>query len=194
LKEIQADAVICAGYKWLLGPYSLGLAYYGDYFNAGKPIEESWINRQFSEDFSSLVNYQGSYKEKANRYSVGEHSNFILVPMLSRAIGQIENWGVANIQAYCKDISSHVVEDIKEIGCYIEDDADRVQHLFGIGLPEKMNTTKLKEILAREKVYVSFRGDFLRIASHLFNTSEDFDKLMHCLKEAMDQDFARGRK
>ncbi|MBL4593932.1 MAG: aminotransferase class V-fold PLP-dependent enzyme, partial [Flavobacteriales bacterium] len=41
VEEIKPDAVICAGYKWLMGPYSLGLAYYGEYFNNGIPIEEN---------------------------------------------------------------------------------------------------------------------------------------------------------
>jgi len=41
--QIQPDALICAGYKWLLGPYSIGLAYYGEYFDNKQPIEENWI-------------------------------------------------------------------------------------------------------------------------------------------------------
>jgi len=58
VKEIQPDALICAGYKWLLGPYSIGLAYYSDTFANGFPIEENWINRKNSEDFGGLVNYE----------------------------------------------------------------------------------------------------------------------------------------
>ncbi|HCW06380.1 MAG TPA: aminotransferase, partial [Cytophagales bacterium] len=75
VSKIQPDALICAGYKWLLGPYSFGLAYYGEYFDHGKPIEENWINRKESENFSALVNYKSSYQEGALRYEVGEHSN-----------------------------------------------------------------------------------------------------------------------
>ena len=33
---IQPDALICGGYKWLMGPYSLGYAYYGEYFDQGE--------------------------------------------------------------------------------------------------------------------------------------------------------------
>jgi selenocysteine lyase/cysteine desulfurase len=43
VKKIQPDALVCAGYKWLLGPYSIGLAYYSEYFDEGTPIEESWL-------------------------------------------------------------------------------------------------------------------------------------------------------
>jgi selenocysteine lyase/cysteine desulfurase len=33
VQTIKPDALICAGYKWLMGPYSIGLAYYGEYFD-----------------------------------------------------------------------------------------------------------------------------------------------------------------
>jgi selenocysteine lyase/cysteine desulfurase len=93
VQKIQPDALVCAGYKWLLGPYSIGLAYYGDYFNNGKPIEECWINRKDSENFAGLVSYQSDYQPGMLRYEVGEHSNFILVPMMIKAIEQLNKWG-----------------------------------------------------------------------------------------------------
>ena len=33
--KIQPDALICAVYKWLMGAYGLGLAYFGEFFNVG---------------------------------------------------------------------------------------------------------------------------------------------------------------
>jgi len=90
--QLKPDALICAGYKWLLGPYGTALAYYGPAFDDGKPIEENWINRLKSEDFQALVIYNDQYKPKAARYSVGQNSNFFHVPMLLMAIEQILEW------------------------------------------------------------------------------------------------------
>ena len=39
VRKYQIDALICAAYKWLLGPYSTGLAYFSSKFNDGTPIE-----------------------------------------------------------------------------------------------------------------------------------------------------------
>ena len=33
IKKINPDALICAGYKWLMGPYGIGLAYYNEVFD-----------------------------------------------------------------------------------------------------------------------------------------------------------------
>ena len=38
----RPDALICAGYKWLTGPYAIGVAWYGPAFDDGTPLEENW--------------------------------------------------------------------------------------------------------------------------------------------------------
>ena len=130
--EIDPDAMISAAYKWMLGPYSIGLGYYGPYFDQGEPIEHSWLNRLESQDFQGLVKYQELYQPGSLRYEVGEHSNFILVPMLTQAIRQINQWGVDNIQKYCQRLSKDVLKEISELGFWIEDSQNRGQHLVGI--------------------------------------------------------------
>jgi hypothetical protein len=50
------------------------LAYYGERFDHGTPLEDNWIARQGSEDFSRLVDYQDSYAPGAIRYDVGERT------------------------------------------------------------------------------------------------------------------------
>ena len=105
IDELQPDALIAAGYKWLMGPYSISMAFYGQAFDNAVPVEENWINRNNSEDFSGLVNYEDSYQPGAMRFDVGEHSNFILVPMIIEALKQLNSCGVENIQEYCRSIS-----------------------------------------------------------------------------------------
>ena len=103
---IQPDAVVCAGYKWLMGPYSIGLAYFGPAYDDGVPLEENWITRRGSQDLSSLVRYQEEYQPGAVRFDVGERSNFVLMPMLEAGLSQVLNWGPAAIQAYTAKTSS----------------------------------------------------------------------------------------
>lgn len=183
VKKIQPDALICAAYKWLLGPYSLGLAYYGEVFDNGSPLEENWINRYQSEDFAALVNYKDQYRPFANRYSVGEQSNFILVPMLTKALEQLLEWGVENIQSYTKTLSSSVVADLKTLGCRIEKEKSRCGHLFGVRLPEHINMEELKKTFAAHQVFVSIRGDSIRISPNIYNNEQNFQQLLTCFKK-----------
>lgn len=182
IKELQPDALVCGGYKWLLGPYSTGMAYYSDVFNTGNPIEHSWMNRYNSEDFSGLTKYEDRYQEKAARYAVGEASNFVLTPMLIRAIEQLIEWTPAAIQEYCKSISLDAVQKLRNIGCFIEDDNHRAHHLIGVYLPKHIDVENLKIRLKQENIIVSFRGNAMRVSPNVYNTKEDLDKLITLLQ------------
>ena len=179
IEKIQPDALICAGYKWLMGPYSIGVAYYGNYFDKGIPIEDNWINRMGSENFSGLINYNDKYGELASRYNVGEQSNFILLPMLLAGLNQIESWGVKNIQDYCKNLISEEIKKVNQKKYWIEKENYRANHLFGIKqLDNKIN---LIEKLKSKKISVSIRGDKIRVSPHVYNDKREIKKLFECL-------------
>jgi selenocysteine lyase/cysteine desulfurase len=40
VQRFHIDALVCAAYKWLFGPYSLALAYISDDFSNGRPLEQ----------------------------------------------------------------------------------------------------------------------------------------------------------
>ncbi len=185
IKEIRPDALICAGYKWLFGPYGSGYAYYGDYFDDGNPIEENWTNRLHSENMSNLTNYETNYKPLANRYCVGEHASFIHTNMQLAALKQVIEWTPSYIQEYCRNITKEAVLKLQEMGCFIENPAERTHHLFGVKLPKELRLEKLKKELTKAKIFISFRGSYIRLSCHLFNTKKDFDLLIACIKSAM---------
>ena len=181
VSEIKPDALICSGYKWLLGPYSSGLAYFGPYFDRGTPIEENWANRLHSENFAGLTKYEEQYKPFSNRYNVGEQANFIAVPMLITAIRQLLHWTPGAIQDYCRSISLDVIEPLVTIGCIIESPEYRGHHLFGIKLPSTISLSKLQEEFKKRNIYVSVRGDYVRVSIHLFNTKQDIQALVDAI-------------
>jgi selenocysteine lyase/cysteine desulfurase len=181
VNKIQPDALICAGYKWLLGPYSIGLAYFGNYFDNGTPLEENWINRIRSEDFSALVSYEKEYQPGALRYDAGERSNFILTPMMTKALKQINTWKPENIQAYCAKVTKKSVEELRDVGFWIEEENYRASHLFGIRPPADVDLAKIKTSLSRNRISVSFRGDVIRVSPNVYNSESDLTKLVKAL-------------
>ncbi len=181
MQKYQPDALICAGYKWLMGPYSIGLAHYGPAFDEGRPVENNWINRLHSEDFTGLVNYQDKYQPGALRYEVGERSNFILLPMMHTAIKQLLEWSIDEIQHYCADLAEDRLSKLKSAGYRIEDRDYRASHLFGIRLPEHLSMDTVKEALSEAHIFVSYRGDCIRVAPHVYNTPEEMNTLTEIL-------------
>lgn len=183
VKEIEPDMVVASGYKWLLGPYSIGVAYYGKYFHDKLPIENNWLHRLGSENFEGLVNYQDLYQPRSRRFEMGESPNFILAPMLTESIRQLNEWGIDNIQEYCGNLTSGPIDELRNMGYSIEQDDVRAKHLFGIRLPEGLDINALKEEFAKMKIFLSIRGKSVRIATHLFNDQNDMDKLIEGFKK-----------
>jgi selenocysteine lyase/cysteine desulfurase len=185
LGRIQPDAVLVAGYKWLLGPYSTALGWFGPAFDDGIPLEETWIAREGSRDFGGLVNYADRYAEGAVRYDVGERSNFVLVPMLLAALRLLGSWGGPEaVQAHGRTLAAPFLEWARAKGFGVDDEGARASHLFGIALPADVPAEVLARALAARRVSVSVRGTALRISPHLWNDAADMDALREALDEA----------
>lgn len=182
LKAIQPDAVLCAGYKWLMGPYGLGLGWFGPRFDNGKPLEDNWMHREGSEAFHNLVNYQDAYRPLAGRYNMGESSSFVYSSMLNASLDQLLEWGVANIAAYAGRLTSLVDEALVPLGFKLEDEAYRAPHLFGIHLPDGLAPGDVATALAQENIRVSVRGAAIRVSVNVFNQQSDLLALHNCLK------------
>jgi selenocysteine lyase/cysteine desulfurase len=182
IQEIKPDALVCAGYKWLLGPYSCGFAYFGPFFDNGSPLEQNWINRVGSDDFKSLINYQSNYRSGAWRYNMGEQSNFILNPMLSDSIDNLMSLGIENIQEYCKNLVTEPINKLRNIGYWVENEAFRSNHLFGIRPPEGTDIIKIQKRLIESNISVSFRGTSIRISPNVYNNEQDLAALVETLR------------
>ena len=179
--EIQPDALVCAGYKWLLGPYSTALAYFGPALDGGRPLEENWITRRDSGQFAELVHYRDEYQPASIRYDVGERSNFTLLPMLAAALKLVLEWTVPAISAYCRNLTDQVVPALTERGYWMESAHWRAPHLLGLHLPAGLGRDRLEERLRRRQISVSMRGNAIRVAPHLYNDRDDMGALLDAL-------------
>ena len=183
VQKYQVDVLICAGYKWLLGPYSSGFIYLGEYFDNGIPLEESWLNRVGSENFRALVDYQDvpAYRPLAARYNMGEYSNFINLPMLKASLGQVLEWTPESIQQYCNRLTKPFIQALTEKGFWVEEEKYSARHLFGCKLPKHLSLENVSQSLLDKKVFVSLRGNVIRISPHVYNDSNDMDQLLNAL-------------
>ena len=174
----RIDALVCAGYKWLLAPYSTGFAYFSESFNEGVPLEDTWMNKLNAMDFTQLTSYAEDFYPGAARYNAGEFSNFILVPMFNAACQQIIDWQVHAIEEYCYNLIRPVVQLLREKECWIEDENYRASHLFGFLLPPSVTTSRFFGKLRESSIFVSLRGNTIRVSPHVYNTESDIEALM----------------
>ena len=184
VKEVDPDYMVTAAYKWLLGPYSFGFIYVAPRHHAGRPLEESWITRKDAHNFARLVDYKEDYQPGARRFDMGEKSNFINAPIAASSLRLINELGVENIARYLKSLTEHITKRAQAIGLNVSNSEHRAENLIGInfgdGVPDHIAST-----LADEKIFVSIRGDSIRISPHIYNDREDVDRLFDVLEGAL---------
>src|SRR6202158_3687544 len=181
VRDVQPDFAVAASYKWLLGPYSVGLLYVAPKWQAGIPLEENWIQRAHARDFASLILYTENYDAGARRFDMGERSNFALLPAAVRAMKQLLEWDVARISETAGALNRQLAGAAADLGFSAPSEPWRAPHY--LALRRKAAIPKeLPEMLAREKVFVSVRGSSIRVTPHVYNTVEDCDRLIACLR------------
>ncbi len=178
---VQPDFAVAASYKWLLGPYSIGLLYVAPKRQQGMPLEENWIQRSNARDFSSLILYSEDYDAGARRFDMGERSNFALLPAAVRAMNQLQEWGVPRISNTAGALNRQLASAAADLGFSAPAEPWRAPHYLCLrrnaAIPKE-----LPEMLAREKVFVSVRGSSIRVTPHVYNTLEDCERLIACLR------------
>jgi selenocysteine lyase/cysteine desulfurase len=179
-RQVRPDFLAASAYKWLLGPYGVGFLYVGEEWREGTPIEHNWINRRGTEDFSQLVEYEDAFQPGARRYDVGERSNFALLPMANEALRQILDWGVENVSETIGELTDFIEEKAKERGIEAIPREVRARHMVGL----KLGSTAPEDLAARlatEGVFVSVRGEGIRVSPHLYNIGEDVERLFEVI-------------
>jgi selenocysteine lyase/cysteine desulfurase len=185
VREVRPDFLVASAYKWLLGPYGVGFLYAGEEWREGAPIEHNWINRRGSEEFSQLVDYEDTFQPGARRYDVGERNNFVLLPMANEALRQLLDWGVENVSETIGEITDLIEEEAEGRGIEVIPAERRARHMTGLRLGSRV-PEDLAARFAGENVFVSVRGESVRVSPHLYNTERDVERFFEVLGRVID--------
>lgn len=182
--EVRPDYVVCVGYKWLLGPYSLGFLYVAPEHRNGIPLEENWISREGSTDFSRLIDYTDTYEAGARRFDVGERANFALLPALEASLDLLAQYPIEDIGHYLGHLTDRISAGLRDMNIQCPPKSARPPHYLCARLPVA-TPPNLTEMLEEKGIYVSRRGDWLRISPHIYNTAADIEQFLNGLQSTL---------
>ena len=180
---VDPDFAVAACYKWMLGPYATGFLYAAPRHHAGAPLEENWINRAGSQDFTRLIDYQDRYQPGARRFDMGERSSHQLVPAALAALEVLDTIGADRIETHCAAMTAALAEAAAAFGL-VDDTPDRAGHYLSLGLPEDA-PGDLAQRLKAHGVHVSQRGPRLRVTPHVYTDDGDVARFAGALKAAL---------
>ena len=107
--------------------------------------------------------------------------NFLLT-----GLKQINNWKIIEIKNYCNQLSNHLKNKLIRFGIKFENEKYFNPHLFAIGLPEKISPEFMKKKLEEKMIYVSLRGNEIRISLNVYNNIHDINKFISAIKSSLD--------
>lgn len=183
MAAIQPDFAVAASYKWMLGPYSLASCYIAPHHHDGEPLEQNWIVRDRAEDFARLVDYADEYAPGARRFDMGERSAFQLVPAANVCLQQMLDWGPANTTQALAALTGAIADAVAPLGLH-DATPGRAPHYLCLALPDGAPDDLVSRLTAHQ-VYVSQRGDRLRVTPHLYNDAADIDRFADLLKATL---------
>ena len=188
IQNIKPDLLVVSGYKWCLGPYSLGAAYIDKKYHDGIPIEHNWMAKYpLPEDnyVPNMTKYEDFTIENARRFDFGQRGNFHLMPVFEESLSLINRLSPEYIYAYVGKLNEEIIKKTSEIGFTHIDDEYRAKHYLGLRFENEI-PDKFIDKLMTENIYISSRGKrALRVTPHIWNDYSDVDKFVTALSKIL---------
>ena len=104
------------------------------------------------------------------------------MPMAAAALERVASWGPARIARTLGRLTSMIAGRARDLGLDVADPPARGPHMLGLRRAAGFSPD-LGARLASRGVYVSVRGDSVRVSPHLYNDEEDVHRLVAALRD-----------
>jgi len=179
--QLDADFIVCAGYKWLLSPYGTG------FFWAKPGVAENrrpgpfyWMAIRGMHSFSALNFNDPRPAPGSKRWDAAETACHFNLAGMDASLEFILRVGPETVSSHCRGLIDMMFNRLPKDRCVpaspLEDRRRGAYGCFAARSPEK--TKALYEKLLAESISVSFREGKIRVSPYLYNTERDIDKLI----------------
>jgi len=183
VEQLGADFLVCAGYKWLLGPFGTGFFWVkSEHLSTVRPGPFYWMAVAGADNFSALNFDDPKPAPNAKRWDAPEwasYFNFNLAA-LDASVELVSRIGPEQVAAHNRKLIDFLFERLPKDRCVPASPLDAGQRgpygCFAGRSREK--TTEIYQRLRKENVIVSLREGNIRVSPHLYNTERDIDRLI----------------
>src|SRR6202521_529781 len=183
VNQLGADFMVCAGYKWLLGPFGTGFFWAkSEHLGIVRPGPFYWMAVEGSDNFAALNFEDPKAAPSAKRWDTPEgarYFNFNLAAM-DVSVDFVVRMGPELVAAHNRKLIELMFERLPKDRFVIASPLDAARRgtygCFAARSPEK--TAECYQLLRKENVVVSLREGNIRVSPHLYNTERDIDRLI----------------
>ena len=183
VRQLGADFLVCAGYKWLFGPFGTGFFWVkNEHLSTVRPGPFYWMAVEGSDNFAALNFEDPKLGPNAKRWDSPEwasYFNFNLVAM-DTSVEFVLRMGPERVAAHNRKLIELMFERLPKdrfvLASPVEANRRGPYGCFAARSREK--TAEVYQHLRKENVIVSLREGNIRVSPHLYNTERDIDKLI----------------
>ena len=178
------DAIVCAGYKWLCGPYGVGFCWVDPDWRAALTLNQAYWTRQLSEE--ELMS-EGPITlrdvDSARKYDVFGTANFFNFVPFSAALELWQTIGMECVLSYNDQLQQYFIDrlDKDKYQCISPTQADQRSSLIVISHRDSARNGDIHQKLTEKNLHTALWKNKIRIAPHVYNVQNDIDQLLDVL-------------
>ena len=176
-----ADFLVCAGYKWLLGPFGTGFFWCRRaQLKAMRPGPFYWMAAEGADNFSALACSDPKPAEAARRWDAAETASYYNLAALETSLELVLRAGTAAIAEHNHNLIDLLFSRLPLDRCVPASPAERARRgPYGCFQARNADKTRdLYEKLRKENVITSLREGKIRISPYLYNNERDIDRVI----------------
>ena len=175
VSECNIDVLASGGHKWLMSPLGAGFLYLSEaVLDLLTPVRTGWFS--VSEPWE-LLNYNQPWLQNALRLEAGT-PNMLGIAGMRASLENLLDTGIPEVSKRIQYLTTHLIGTIQSHSAFSlytsHDDSERAG-IVTFKPAKDFNGDLLIERLKKEKISISHREGFLRIAPHYYNTYEEID-------------------
>ena len=183
VRTLGADFLICAGYKWLLGPFGTGFFWAKhEQLASVRPAPFYWMAVAGSDNFAKLNFADPQPAASVKRWDTPEWASYFNFNLagLDASVEFVTRAGAETVAAHNRALIDQMFERLPKDRCVAASPLNAKQRgpygCFCARSPEK--TAELYERLKKENIIVSLREGNIRVSPYLYNRVQDIDRLI----------------
>jgi selenocysteine lyase/cysteine desulfurase len=182
--QMGADFLVCAGYKWLLGPFGTGFFWAKhEHIAKMRPGPFYWMAAEGVNNFADLATAPPRPANAAKRWDAAETANYYNLAALQGGLELVLRAAAETVAEHNHRLIEQLFERLPKDRCVVASPLQR-ERRGPYGCFQARTAAKTRELylkLCGENVITSLREGKIRVSPYLYNTEQDIDRLVQVI-------------
>jgi cysteine desulfurase / selenocysteine lyase len=179
------DALLCAGWKWLLGPYATGFCWVRPELRARLACRQTyWLSMLTADDLGrEQLDLSLRADAGAARWDVFGTANFFNFKPFAASVEMLLDCGIEAVGAHDDALVQRLIDGLDRTRFHLTSpEAGPARSTLVFVVPHARDrAATVHRALSAQRVHVAFRAGALRFSPHLYNNEADIDRALDAL-------------